>query len=115
MVPSAGQTMQSVRVALAQQVLQRNLATLERRIDEVIAAKPEAVDLVMSNVQLIDSASLNWMLAMRIRLETAGIQLRIVNPSPVMQDVLLATRLDSRLTVITAVVEENGQETGNGR
>ena len=99
MVRSAGQSMQSVHVPVAQQVLQRTLATLERRIDEAVAGKPEAVDLMMSNVQLVDSAALNWLLAIRMRLETMGIQLRIVNPSPVMKDVLLATRLDTRLTV----------------
>ena len=116
MVRTAGQSMQSVHVAVAQQVLQRTLATLNAKSTKPSPGKPEAVDLMMSNVQLVDSAALNWLLAVRMRLETLGIQLRIVNPSPVMKDVLLATRLDSRLIVETTndVSDDNGQGAHNG-
>ena len=83
----------------AQQVVQRTLPALERRLDEAIVSKPEAIDLVISAVQIVDSAGLNWLLSMQARLETLGIRLRLVDPSPIMSDVLLATRLDTRFTV----------------
>jgi anti-anti-sigma factor len=91
--------MQSVPVIPPQQITQREIPALERRLDEVIVAKPEAVDLVMSNVQIVDSAGLNWLLSIQSRLETLGIRLRLVDPSPIMTDVLLATRLDAHFTV----------------
>src|SRR6185436_16764519 len=91
--------MQSAAITAAQQVIQRTLPTLERRVDEAIAEKPEAIDLVLSHVQIIDSASLNWLLSVQARLETLGIRLRLVDPSPIMTDVLSSTRLDSRFTI----------------
>jgi anti-anti-sigma factor len=99
MVRSSEDIMQAVSIAATQQVLARNLSQLERKLDEAIAGKPPFVDLVVSNVQIIDSAGLNWILAVQARLESMGIKLRLVDPSPIMADVLLATRLDSRLTV----------------
>ena len=99
MVRNADGVMQAVSIAAAQQVLSRTLAQLERKVDEAIAGKPPFVDLVVSNVQIIDSAGLNWMLAVQGRLETLGIKLRLVDPSSIMVDVLMATRLDTRLTV----------------
>ena len=83
----------------AQQVIQRTLPALERRLDEVLAGKPEVVDLGLSAVQVIDSSGLNWLLSIQSRLETLGIRMRLVDPSPIMADVLLATRLDARFTV----------------
>ena len=97
----------------AQQVVQRTLPALERQLDEVLAAKPEAIDLVLSAVQVVDSAGLSWLLSMRERLETRGVHMRLVDPSPLMSDVLLATRLDARFTVeITG--EAAGAGGGNG-
>jgi anti-anti-sigma factor len=90
---------QSNTILAAQQVVQRTLPTLERRIDDVIAAKPPFVDIDVSHVQIIDSIGLNWLLSLQSRLETLGSKLRLLDPSPIMADVLLATRLDSRLTV----------------
>ena len=88
-------------ISVPQQLLQRTLPTLERRVDDAIAGKPPFVDLDMSPVQIIDSVSLNWLLALQARLELLGSRLRILDPSPVMADVLLATRLDTRLTIET--------------
>ena len=99
---TTGQVLQAVPVVAAQQLISRTLPLLERRIDEIIVAKPEAVDLVLSAVQLVDSAGLNWILQTQARLETMGVKMRLIDPSPIMADVLLATRLDSRLTVETS-------------
>ena len=99
MVRQAGPGMHAVSVTAAQQLTQRTLPTLERRVDEAIHEKPEAIDLMMGAVQIVDSVALNWLLSVAGRLETLGIRLRLVDPSAVMSDVLLATRLDSRFTV----------------
>jgi anti-anti-sigma factor len=102
--------MQSVPIMAAQQVIQRTLPALERRLDEVIAGKPGVIDLVLSAVQIVDSAGLNWLLSIQSRLETLGIRMRLVDPSPIMADVLLATRLDARFTVEVT----GGAGSGNG-
>ncbi len=99
MVRDTNAVMQAVAVAAGQQVLTRTLPQLERKVDEAVAAKPPFVDLNVSNVQIIDSAGLNWILSLESRLETLGIKLRLLDPSPIMTDVLLATRLDSRLVI----------------
>jgi anti-anti-sigma factor len=104
--------MQSISIMAAQQVVQRTLPALERQLDEVIAGKPGVIDLVMSAVQIVDSTGLNWLLALQARLETLGIRMRLVDPSPVMADVLLATRLDARFTVEVTGGPGNGHLAG---
>src|SRR4051812_4474722 len=91
-----------VTVAAPQQFVSRTIPLLERKFDDALAAKPPSVDLVLSAVQIVDSASLNWLLSLQVRLESWGTRLRLVDLSPVMADVLLATRLDARLGVATA-------------
>jgi len=91
--------MQSTTITAAQQIVQRTIPTLERRIDDVIAGKPAFVDLDVAHVQIIDSAGLNWLLSLQGRLETLGSKLRLPDPSPIMADALLATRLDTRLSI----------------
>ena len=73
-------------VVVAQQVgsaarLRRQAGS--RKMDDAIAAKPECIDLVMSNVQVIDSAGLNWILTVQTRLEQTGTKLRNRQPSPI--------------------------------
>ena len=116
MVRQAGPGMHVVSVTAAQQLTQRTLPTLERRVDEAIHEKPEAIDFIMSAVQIVDSAALNWLLSLLARLETLGIRLRIVDPSAIISDVLLATRLDSRFTVVvsTGVGAVDGRAVGDG-
>jgi len=99
MVPTETQMTPAVSVTAAQQIISRTVTLLERKFDDVLAAKPEAVDLNLSAVQIIDSAGLNWLLSMKSRLETLGTRLRLVELSPVMVDALLATRLETRLGV----------------
>lgn len=114
MVRNADQGMQCVAaIPLPQQVLQRTLPTLERKVDDAIDTKPDVVDFVTANVQMIDSAGLNWLLGVLGRLDTLKIKMRIIDPSPIMADVLQATRLDSRFAVETSTppAPEGG---GNG-
>ena len=86
---------------------------MERKLDEVIAGKPGVIDFVLSAVQIVDSAGLDWLMSIQARLETLGIRMRLVDPSPIMADVLLATRLDARFTVeITAAGSGNGHAPG---
>jgi anti-anti-sigma factor len=108
------QGMQCVAVIPApQQVVQRTLSTLERKVDDAIDSRPGIVDFACSGVQIVDSAALNWLLSVLGRMEAQNIKLRLVDPSPIMLDVLLATRLDARFTVTTSA-ETNGQGGANG-
>jgi anti-anti-sigma factor len=97
---------QSIPVAASQQLIQRSVPTLERLVDDAIAARPAAIDLVVSAVQIVDSGGLNWLLALHARLDTLNIRLRLTNPSPVITDALAATRLDARLAVAGAAVAD---------
>src|SRR5258708_4729659 len=91
----------AVSVAAAQQVVSRTIPLLERKFDDIMAAKPEVVELSLSAVQIVDSAGLNWLISLQARLESLGTRLRLVELSPVMADVLLATRLEARFGVAT--------------
>ena len=106
---------QSVAVLAPQQFLQRSIPTLERKIDDAIAGKPAHVDLQLAQVQVVDSATLNWILQVLARLDSMNIRLRMLDPSPVMVDVFLATRLDSRLTIVSSAAGGNAAEGANGR
>ena len=99
MVRNADPGIQAVLISAPQQIVQRTISVLERKLDDAIITKPAAIDLVLSAVQIVDSGGLNWLLGAQSRLETLGIRLRLVDPSAIMADVLLATRLDSRFTV----------------
>ena len=118
MVNSVVTGMQTVPIIASQQIVQRTIPTLERSVDDAIAGKPAVVDVVMSGVLMIDSAGLNWLLLVQSRLEKLGMRMRLLDPSPIMADVLLATRLDSRFTVeVTGLSEplRNGNGGGDGR
>ena len=99
MAGTEAQAIPAVSVTAAQQIVSRTIPLLERKFDDALAGKPAAIDLILSAVQIVDSAGLNWLVALQIRLESLGTRLRLVELSPVMADVLLATRLDTRLGV----------------
>ena len=105
---------QAIAISAPQQVVQRTLAPLERQIDDAIAAKLPTIDIALSEVQLIDSAGLNWLLSVLGRLQTLDMKLRLIDPSPIMVDVLLATRLDSRFAVVFAKAKALGAADGRG-
>jgi anti-anti-sigma factor len=100
--------LQAIPVMAPQQVVQRSIPTLERQIDDAVAARPACLDLVVSAVQIIDSAGLTWLLALHARLETLNVRLRLVNPSSIVADALLATRLDARLTIQNTGAAQDG-------
>jgi len=114
MVRNAEGSTQAVPITAPQQIVQRTIPALERRVDEVIAAKPPVIDFVVSSVQIIDSVGLNWLLQVQTRLETLGMKMRILDPSAIVSDVLLATRLDTRFTVTVSAPTngENGETNG---
>ncbi len=114
MVRNADPGTQAIPINAPQQVTQRTIAPLEREIDDAIAAKQPIVDISLAQVETIDSSGLNWLLSVQGRLETVGLKLRLIDPSPLMVDVLLATRLDSRFTVISAEVCTLGAAHGRG-
>jgi anti-anti-sigma regulatory factor len=106
--------MKSHVITAPQQILQRNIPTIERQFDDAVAAKATVVDFVLSAVQIVDSAGLNWLLSCQGRLESMGMKLRMVDPSPLMADVLLATRLDTRFLVISAEDQSAPMPVGSG-
>ena len=116
MVRNIERGMETVPIIASQQIIQRTIPAMERKVDEAITGKPGVVDMVLSAVQIVDSAGLNWLLAVQTRLETTGIRMRLVDPSPIMADVLLATRLDSRFKVeVTGEGHKNGNGGDHGR
>ena len=86
---------------------QGNLAAMERQVDQALLRKPEAVWVELSAVQSVESAGLEWILMAQSRLAIQGIQLILRNPSPIMADILIATRLDSRFMVVPTGGAEN--------
>src|ERR1035437_5110269 len=93
--PSAGR----VPITPPQQISQRTLTQLERQLDDAIARRATALEILLAGVQVIDSAGLNWLLTVKSRLEVAGIELVLVEPSAIVSDILMATRLDERFTI----------------
>jgi anti-anti-sigma factor len=75
------------------------LTMLERQLDDAIARRATSVDLVLTSVQVIDSAGLIWLLSAKSRLDVAGIGFKLVEPSAIVADILVATRLDTRFTI----------------
>jgi anti-anti-sigma factor len=94
--PPAGPSLQ---ITLPQQISLRTVPLLERQLDDAFAQRAAAVELLAAAVQIVDSAGLNWLLTARTRLEAAGAALKIMDPSPIVTDAFIATRLDSRFTI----------------
>jgi anti-anti-sigma regulatory factor len=105
--------METAPIIAPQQIVQRTIPALELHVDDAVAAKPAVVDMILAGVLIIDSAGLNWLLAVQSRLETLGLRLRLLDPPPIISDVLLATRLDSRFTIaVTGASENHGHGSG---
>ena len=88
-----------------QQISANTVPTLERQIDEAIAQRASAVEFDLAITQIIDSAGLNWLLNSQSRLGTMNIPLRLAGAPPIIIDVLHATRLESRFTLVPATGE----------
>jgi len=102
--PSAG-----TQIDLPQQVTQRSIPLIERQVDDLLARCATSIELACPAVQIIDSLGLNWLLSTKARLDAAGVALKLVALSPIMADILAATRLDSRFTIV------NEQNAGSPR
>ena len=101
--------MHSTTIPAPQQVNQRTIPTLERQVEEAIGTKPLTIDLDLSAVQTLDSAALNWLLALQLRLDGMGIRLRLCELPALVSDIFMATRLDGRFSlVINGVASEPG-------
>jgi anti-anti-sigma factor len=92
----------TVQIALPQQVTVKTLPLLERQVDDAIARRA-CLEMLCAAVQIVDSAGLNWLLSARARMEVAGLGMKLMDLSAVMADVFLATRLDSRFTILCTV------------
>jgi anti-anti-sigma factor len=99
MVRNADPGMHPIPITPAEQITQQIIPLLERQVDDAVATKPLAIELNLSGVKAIDSAGLNWIVGIQNRLDTLGIRLRIIDPSPIVADIFLATRLDARFTI----------------
>lgn len=87
-------------ITAPQQISQRTMATLERQVDDAIAQRAAAVHIYLAATQSIDSAGLNWLVNTHNRLTVAEIPLRLVEVPAIISDIFLATRLDTRLTIV---------------
>jgi len=89
-------------ISTPQQISQRTLVVLERQVDDAIAQRVAAVNIDLAATQIIDSVGLNWLATTHARLATANIPLRLIEIPLIVSDILMATRLDARFTILTA-------------
>ncbi len=99
MVRNVDSPVDAVQVAVPPQFGQRTAGLLDAPIDEAIAQRAAGVEINMAGVQSLDSHALNWLLTAQTRLTAANITLRIINPNRLVEDILIATRLDVRLNM----------------
>jgi anti-anti-sigma regulatory factor len=90
----------SLQITLPQQLSVRTIPLLERQVDDALAQRVSDLEMLAAAVQIVDSAGLNWLLAAKARLEAANAAVKIIDPSPLMTDAFVATRLDSRFTIV---------------
>ena len=73
------------------------LGSLDHQIVQAMLQKPVALALDCSGIQGVDSAGLNWLLAVQSRLAMQSIAFFVQAPSAILISIFLATRLDQRL------------------
>ena len=101
MVRNSSPDLEGHIVPLPEAFNQAALGAIDRQIDTAIASNPETLTIEMSLIQAVDSAALNWLLAVQTRLAGLGIQMVIHNPSALATDVLVATRMEHRFQIVT--------------
>ena len=99
----------TVQISTPQQISQRTIVLLERQIDDAVAQSAGAIEMNLSATQMIDSAGLNWLVQTQTRLSAVNMQLRLIEVPPIVSDIFLATRLDSRFHVSHAGSTANGE------
>ena len=75
------------------------LEQLRPRIDQLLAGKKVNVVLNMHGVSVIDSAGVGDLVGCFSTLKRAGGSMKILNPSPFVQDILRITRLPTIIEV----------------
>lgn len=73
------------------------LGSLDHQIVQAMLLKPTTIAFDGTPVQSVDSATLNWLLAVQSRLAMQNINFIIQNSSAYLHSVFIATRLDNRL------------------
>ena len=96
-------TAQAILITAPPQFNARALGLLDRQVDDAISQHFLFVDLDMSAVEMVDSAALNWLLTTQDRFNASEICLRLIRARALVTDIFLATRLEGRFTVQTAV------------
>jgi anti-anti-sigma factor len=97
MVRNITQPDQATVITAPVQLHQQALEALDHQIVQALLRRPAALALDCAEVQTVDSASLNWMLAVQNRVTLQNITFSIRNASPLLRDVFKATRLDKKL------------------
>ncbi len=92
----------AMTIVAPQQISQRTINGIDRQLDDAITQRVGVVELNVAATQIIDSAGLNWLLSAQSRLGATEIRLQLVQVPAIVQDVLTATRLESRLTIVRA-------------
>lgn len=87
-------------IAPPAQFVESALPALDHQVVQSILEKPEAVAVDLSGVQGIDSAALNWLLAVQQRMSTQNIRFYLANPCHFCMAVFTATRLDQRFKIV---------------
>lgn len=84
-------------------LVENSLGALDHQIVQAMLQKPVALALDCSAIQAVDSAGLNWLLAVQSRLTMQSIAFFIQAPSPILTSIFLATRLDQRLKFVLPI------------
>jgi anti-anti-sigma factor len=89
----------AVTIVAPQQITQRTVNGIDRQLDDAITQRVGVVELNLGGTQIIDSTGLTWLLNAHSRLAATQIRMQLVEVPAVIEDVLMATRLDGRLTI----------------
>lgn len=99
----------STAVQVPMQFTQPTLSVLDRMLETVIRERAAVVALDFSKVSQVDSAALNWLLALQDKVHANEGRVQINNPSDLMHDALLATRLETRFPIEVTTRREGGK------
>jgi len=80
-------------------IVDKNIADLERSLQEAETDGPSNMVLNMERVPVVDGRGLEFLVELSARLKETGGSLRLTNPNRDCRDILLLTRLDKELVV----------------
>lgn len=87
-------------ITLSQPLVEDRLDPVRKALEECLAAGETRLVLDLRGVSAIDSCGLEFFLDMRDALAGRGGSLRLVNPPPLIADVLAATRLRHEFEIV---------------